>query len=83
MGVYICTLKVDLTPIKKNSRRHPISTVVEQQPMVLDEDMSIHPKYAMISIRRILKDRVTDFSPYHIKYSVSNCKFSTKCQWKS
>lgn len=56
-------------------------SVFDNQPIVMDDKQNIHHDYTMMSIKRLLKHRISDFSAYNVKYSVTNIKFSTKCQW--
>lgn len=81
MAIYICTIKVHITPKIKKSRLIPIIKTLEQYPVVMDENMNIEHSYIMRTIKNSLKNRVTDWSRYNVKYSVSNIKYSTKCYW--
>jgi hypothetical protein len=81
MGVYICSLVVRMTPIKRNSRLHPIVLRLENQPVVLDENQNINKDYIMMTVKRVAKNK--DLNRYHITFSLSNVKFSTNCYWSN
>lgn len=78
-SVYIADIDVNLIPSNRRSRLHPIHKNLINYPVVMDENNVVNNDIMMKSINRMFKDK--DMSKYRIKYSVSNCKFSTKCQW--
>lgn len=79
-GLYIADIEFNLSRMFRK-KLDKVFLKLENHPVVLNEDGTIHQDYFKYPLRSATKNRVKDISLFTVKYKVINPRFSSKVLW--